>query len=60
MRFVVTRGKRRKRNQFRFNLLADNNEVIATSESYYNKTDLLDTIDLIRGYAVHATLEDKT
>jgi uncharacterized protein YegP (UPF0339 family) len=37
-----------------FNIVADNNKVIATSEGYHNEKDALDTIDTIKRSASDA------
>lgn len=51
----VTHGK--LKGQFRFNLVAPNNEVIATSETYNNKGDV---IDLLEKFFPKFTIVDKT
>lgn len=47
--------------QWRWRLVANNNEIIAHGESYKNKADCLHAIDLIRKGAAQAevTLSDK-
>lgn len=39
-----------------FNIVADNNEVIATSEGYHHEQDALDTIETIKQGASDARI----
>jgi uncharacterized protein YegP (UPF0339 family) len=57
MKFVV---KKTSNDQFRFNLIASNGQVVATSESYTRKQSALDTIASIQKNAGTATLDDAT
>jgi uncharacterized protein YegP (UPF0339 family) len=57
MKFVV---KKTSNGQFRFNLVASNGQVVATSESYTRKQSALDTIASIQKNAATATLDDET
>ena len=57
MRFVV---KKTSNGQFRFNLIASNGQVIATSESYTRKDSALDTIKSIQGGAAGARVDDQS
>ena len=57
MKFVV---KKTSNGQFRFNLVASNGQVVATSESYTRKTSALDTIASIQKNAGSATIDDET
>ena len=57
MKFVVTKASN---GQFRFNLVASNGQVVATSESYTRKQSALDTIASIQKNAATATLDDET
>lgn len=53
MRFDV---KEREDGQTMFNIVADNNEVIATSEGYHHEQDALDTIETIKQGASDARI----
>lgn len=57
MQFVV---KKTSNDQYRFNLVATNGQVVATSETYVRKQSALDTIDSIRRNAAAATVDDQT
>ena len=57
MRFVV---KKASNGQFRFNLVASNGQVVATSESYQRKSSALNTIASIQKNAPGATIDDET
>ena len=57
MKFVVSKGSN---GQFRFNLVASNGQVVATSETYQRKDSALNTIASIQKNAVSATVEDQT
>jgi uncharacterized protein YegP (UPF0339 family) len=57
MKFVV---KKSSNGQYRFNLVASNGQVVATSESYSRKTSALNTIASIRKNAADANVEDQT
>jgi len=57
MQFVV---KKSGNNQYRFNVVANNGEVVATSETYVRKQAALDTIEAIRHDAGAARIEDQT
>ena len=57
MHFVV---KKTSNDQYRFNLIASNGQVVATSETYVRKQSALDTIDSIRRNAAEAKVEDQT
>jgi hypothetical protein len=45
---------------FRFNLVASNGEVIASSESYVRKDSALGGIDSVRRNAADAVVDDQT
>jgi len=49
-----------KAGQFRFNLVALNGEIIASSESYESKSGAMDGIESIRKNAPIAVIEDNT
>jgi uncharacterized protein YegP (UPF0339 family) len=49
-----------KKGQFRFNIVANNGEIVATSESYKQKPKALATIKMIQAQAGKAKLVDKT
>jgi uncharacterized protein YegP (UPF0339 family) len=46
--------------QFRFNLVASNGQVVATSETYTRKDSALDTIKSIQGGAAGARVDDES
>jgi uncharacterized protein YegP (UPF0339 family) len=46
--------------EFRFNLLAANGQVIATSESYTSKDAALNGIESVKTNAADATTDDQT
>jgi uncharacterized protein YegP (UPF0339 family) len=52
--------KKDKAGQFRFNLVASNGEIIATSESYTSKSAALNGVDSVRRNAGEAELVDET
>jgi uncharacterized protein YegP (UPF0339 family) len=56
MKFVV---KKTSNGEFRFNLIASNGQVIATSESYKEKRSALSTIESIKKNAGGATIDDQ-
>lgn len=47
-------------DQFYFVLIAPNNEVIATSETYTTKDNCKKGIEAVKKYASSAPIEDKT
>lgn len=47
-------------DQFRFNIIASNGQVVATSETYLRKQSALDTIASIKKSAADATVDDVT
>jgi uncharacterized protein len=57
MKFVV---KKASNGQYRFNLVASNGQVVATSETYARKQSALDTIASIKGKVGSAQVEDTT
>ncbi|MEV6595550.1 YegP family protein [Actinoplanes sp. NPDC051346] len=57
MKFVV---KKTGNEQFRFNMVASNGQVVATSETYTRKASALETIASIQKNAGSATLDDET
>jgi uncharacterized protein YegP (UPF0339 family) len=57
MKFVVTKTSS---GQFRFNLVASNGQVVATSESYTRKASAMETIASIQKNAGAATVDDQT
>ena len=52
--------KKASNGQFRFNLVASNGQIVATSETYTRKQSALDTIASIQNNAAGATVEDDT
>jgi len=57
MKFVV---KKTSNGEFRFNMVATNGQVVATSESYKQKASALNTISSIQKSAGGATVDDQT
>jgi len=57
MRFVV---KKTSTGQFRFNVVASNGQVVATSETYTRKASALDTIESMKRGLSSAKVEDLT
>jgi uncharacterized protein YegP (UPF0339 family) len=57
MKFVV---KKTSNGEFRFNLVASNGQVVATSESYKQKTSAMNTIASIQKNAGGASVDDQT
>jgi uncharacterized protein YegP (UPF0339 family) len=57
MKFVM---KKTSNNQYRFNLVASNGQVVATSETYTRKASALDTIESMRKNVATATVDDQT
>ncbi len=57
MRFVV---KKTSNDQYRFNIVAGNGQVVATSETYTRKAAALDTVESIRKNVGNATVDDQT
>lgn len=55
-KFVVKQTK----SGYRFNLVAGNGEIIATSESYSSRSACLGGVDSVRASAPAANLEDQT
>ncbi len=49
-----------KNDQYRFNLLAANSQVIATSENYSSKDSCLNGIESVKKNAPVANIEDQT
>lgn len=56
MKFVV---KKTSNGEFRFNLVASNGQVVATSESYKAKASALSTIESIQKNAGSASIDDQ-
>jgi uncharacterized protein len=52
--------KKDSRGQFRFNLLASNGQVIASSEAYTTKAAALNGIDSVKRHAPAAEMDDQT
>ena len=57
MKFVL---KKTSDNQFRFNIVAGNGQVVATSETYTRKRAAMDTIASIQKRVGDATIDDRT
>jgi uncharacterized protein YegP (UPF0339 family) len=57
MKFVI---KKTSNGQFRFNVVASNGQVVATSETYGRKQSALDTIESIKTKAAAATVDDQS
>ena len=52
--------KRAANDQFRFNVVASNGQVVATSESYTRKASAMETIASIQKNAGDAAIDDET
>jgi len=57
VKFVV---KKTSNEQFRFNLVASNGQIVATSETYTRKQSALDTIESIKNNAAAASIDNET
>jgi uncharacterized protein YegP (UPF0339 family) len=57
MKFVV---KKTSNGEFRFNVVASNGQVVATSETYKQKASALSTIESIQKNASAATIDDQS
>jgi uncharacterized protein len=57
MRFVI---KKTSNDQFRFNIVAGNGQVVATSETYTRKESAMDTVRSIQAGAGNARVDDET
>jgi uncharacterized protein len=55
MKFQI---KKTSNNQYRFNILAGNGQVLATSETYVQKASAATAIESIKKNAVGASTED--
>jgi uncharacterized protein YegP (UPF0339 family) len=55
-KFTVFKGEDK---QWRFNMKADNGEIILQSESYKRRKDALDTVEVIRTTAAASPVEVK-
>jgi uncharacterized protein len=56
-KFVLRKGSTGK---FRFNLVAPNGQVIATSEAYESKASAINGIESVKRNAPNAEIEDQT
>ena len=56
-KFVLTKGSTGK---FRFNLVATNGQVIATSEAYESKASAIKGIESVKRNAPDAAIDDQT
>lgn len=56
MKFQI---KKASNGEYRFNLVASNGQVVATSETYQRKQSALDTIESIKKNAGTASLDDQ-
>jgi len=56
-KFVVKKGSTGK---FRFNLVASNGEIIATSEAYTSKASAMKGIESVKKNAPTAVVDDQT
>jgi uncharacterized protein YegP (UPF0339 family) len=57
MKFVM---KKTSNGQFRFNLVASNGQIVATSETYTRKASAMDTIASIKQNAAGASVDDES
>jgi uncharacterized protein YegP (UPF0339 family) len=55
--FVIYRSRD---NQFYFEILAANNRTLATSETYWNKSDCVSAANLVKANAIGARIVDNT
>jgi uncharacterized protein YegP (UPF0339 family) len=56
-KFVLKKGSTGK---FRFNLVATNGQVIATSEAYESKASAIKGIESVKRHAPNAEIDDQT
>jgi uncharacterized protein len=56
MKFVI---KQTSNGQYRFNIVASNGQVVATSETYARKQSALDTVESIKSKVSGAPIEDQ-
>jgi uncharacterized protein len=56
-KFVLKKGSTGK---FRFNLVAINGQIIATSEAYESKASAINGIESVRRNAPNAEIDDRT
>ena len=56
VKFVV---KKTSNGEYRFNLVATNGQIVATSESYKEKRSAVSTIESIKKNAGAATIDDQ-
>jgi uncharacterized protein YegP (UPF0339 family) len=56
-KLVLTKGSTGK---FRFNLVASNGQVIATSQAYESKASAINGIESVRRNAPNAEIDDQT
>lgn len=56
-KFVVYKDKR---GEFRWKLLADNNQIIAVGEGYTSKAGCMNGIDSVKKNASKAKVDDQT
>ncbi|HEY9408361.1 MAG TPA: YegP family protein [Jiangellaceae bacterium] len=52
--------KQDKAGEYRFNLVAGNGEVVASSEGYKRKDSALNGIESVRRWAAEAEVDDQT
>ena len=57
MKFVI---KKTGNGQYRFNMVATNGQVVATSETYARKQSAVETIESIKNKAADATVDDQS
>ena len=55
MRFVIRRSSN---DQYYFNIVSDNGQVVATSETYRQKASAVQTVHAIRGRAANCPVVD--
>lgn len=56
-KFVI---KKDKRGEFRFNLVAGNGQIIATSEAYTTKAGAMKGVESVKSHAGDAKIDDQT
>lgn len=55
MKFVI---KKTSNDQYRFNVVASDGQIVATSETYTRKASAMDTIESMKKHVGNATVDD--
>lgn len=56
MKFLI--HKSRRKQPWYYTLVANNNEVLMTSENFYNRDDIVDSITSVKLNVAEASIED--